>query len=63
MPLGPGLPSHATLLFNQLTRGIMPIVNRLPISLHNDDEHYKALVKRQKIIGIMILQEIILLFP
>ena len=41
----------------------MPIVNMLLISLNNDDEHYKVLVKRQaKMIGIMIPQEIILLF-
>ena len=46
MPLGPGLPSPATLLFNCPARGKMPIVNRLPINLHNYDEHYKALIKR-----------------
>ena len=64
MPLGPGLPSPATLLFNFPTRGIMPLVNRLPISLNNDDEHYQALVKRQtKMIPIMMLPEIIHLFP
>ena len=60
MPLGPALPSPATLLFNHPTRGIMPIVDRLMISLNNDDEHYKALAERQtKMIGIMILPEII----
>ena len=47
MPLGPGLPSPATLLFNHLTRGIMPIINRPLISIDNDNEHHKALVKRQ----------------
>ena len=25
----------------------MPIINRLPINSHNDDEHYEALVSRQ----------------
>ena len=25
----------------------MPIINRPPIGLNNDDEHYEALVKRQ----------------
>ena len=44
MPLG---HSSVTLLFNHPTRGIMSIVNRLPISLNNDDEHYKLLVERQ----------------
>ena len=47
MPLGPGLSSPATLLFNHPTRGIMPILNRLPIGIDNDDEHHKALVQRQ----------------
>ena len=47
MPLGPGLPSLVTLLFNCPMNGIMPIVNRLPNSLNNDDEHCKALAKRK----------------
>ena len=47
MPLGPGLPSPATLLFNCSARGIMPIINRLPIGIDNDDEHHLVLVKRQ----------------
>ena len=46
-PLGPGLPSHATLLFNCPIRGIMPIINRPPIGLNNNDKHYEASVKRQ----------------
>ena len=25
----------------------MPTINKLPIGVNNDDEHYKALVKRQ----------------
>ena len=25
----------------------MPTINRLPIGVNNDDEHYQALVKRQ----------------
>ena len=64
MPIGPGLGSAATLLFNHPTRGTIPGVNKLPISLNNDDEHYQALVKRQmKMIAIMMLPEIIYLFP
>ena len=47
MLLGPVLPSPATLLFNCPTRGIMPIMNRAPISIDNDNEHHKALVKRK----------------
>ena len=47
MPLGPGLPSPATLLFNHPTRGIMPIINRISISIDNDDKHHKAIVTRQ----------------
>ena len=40
MPLGQGLPSPATLLFNHLVRGIMPVINRLPLHTDNDDEHH-----------------------
>ena len=47
MPLRPGLPSAATLLFNLITRGIMPIINRVPICKDNDGEHHKVLVERQ----------------
>ena len=62
-PLGLGLPSPTTLLFNHPIRGIMPIINRPPIDLNNDDEHYEALVKRQmKMIRIIILPESMPLF-
>ena len=47
-PLGPGLPSPATFLFNHVIRGIMPILRKLPISQNNDYEHYEALLKKQK---------------
>ena len=41
----------------------MPIVNRQPINLNDNDEHYEALVKRkQRMMRTMILPEIILLF-
>ena len=64
MPLGPGLCSPAILLFNHPTGGIMPIINNAQISIDSDDEHYKALVKRQtKMIGNKILPKIILLLP
>ena len=43
-PLGPGLQSPATLVFNYPIRGIL---SRLPISQNKNDEHYEALVKRQ----------------
>ena len=46
-PLGPGLPSPETLLFNHQLRGILSILCKLPISPNNDDELYEALVKRQ----------------
>ena len=42
-PLEPGLLSPATLLFNHLIQGIMPIINRLPINIGNDDKHNDVL--------------------
>ena len=62
-PLGPGLPKLATLLFKHPIRGIMAAINRPLIGVNNNNEHYKALVKRQtKMIRTMILWEIMLLF-
>ena len=46
-PLGQGPPSPATLLFNCLVRGIMPIIDRLPINTDSDDKHHTVLVYRQ----------------
>ena len=46
-PLEPGLPSPAILLFSHPIRGIIPIINILPVNSNNDDEHYEALVTRQ----------------
>ena len=46
-PLGQGLPSPATLLFNCLVRGIMPVMDRPLMNTDNDEEHHKALVNRQ----------------
>ena len=46
-PLGQGLPSPATLLFNCLVRGIMPVMDRPPININNGDGHHKTLMHRQ----------------
>ena len=46
-PLGQGLPSPATLLFNFPVCSIMPVIYRKPISINNDDEHHKNLMHRQ----------------
>ena len=63
MPLEPGLPSQASLLFNHPIQGIMPIINRLPINSDNDDGHYEVLVTRKaKMIRNMMLPEIITSF-
>ena len=47
IPMGPGLPSPVTTLFNCPIRGIMPINSRLPIGVNNDKGHYEVLVNRQ----------------
>ena len=58
-PLGLGLPSPATMIFNCPIRDIMPIISRLPISINNNEEHYDTLVKRQtKMIKTKVLPEI-----
>ena len=46
-PMGPGLLSPATILFNHLIRGIMPIIRRQLVGVNNDEEHYEVLVNRQ----------------
>ena len=46
-PLGQGLPSPATLLFNYPVCGIMPLMDRKPINIDNDDEHHNNLMHRQ----------------
>ena len=46
-PLGQGLLSLATLLFNCPVHGIMPVIDRKPIDRDNDDEHHSKLVHRQ----------------
>ena len=46
-PLGQGLPSPAAMLFNCPIRGIMPITDRIPVGLDNDEEHHEAIIKRK----------------
>ena len=41
-PLGQGLPSPAMLLFKCLVRNIMPVMDRPPINIDNDDEHHQT---------------------
>ena len=46
-PLGQSLPSLAMFLFNHQICSIMPLINRKPVSVDNDDEHHKNLTHRQ----------------
>ena len=46
-PLGQGLLSLATLLFNCPVCGVMPVLDRKPIGGDNDNEHHGKLVHRQ----------------
>ena len=46
-PLGQGLPSLASLLFNHLVCSVMPVIDRKPVSIDNDDEHHIKLIHRQ----------------
>ena len=45
--LGQGLPSLATLLFNHLVCGVMPVIDRKLIGRDNDNKHHSKLVHRQ----------------
>ena len=47
-PLGQGLLSLATLMFNRPVCGIMPIVDHKPIGEDCDDDHHHKLVDRQQ---------------
>ena len=47
IPIGQGLPSPVTIMFNRLVRGIMPVVDRKPIGEDCDDNHHTKLVERQ----------------
>ena len=56
--LGQGLPSPTMLLFNCPVRGIMPVMDRPPINIDNDDEHHQTLMHRQcKMTKAMIPQK------
>ena len=46
-PLGQGLPSPATVLFNHPIGGIMLIINRPLVGKDNGEEHHKVIIKRQ----------------
>ena len=44
-PLGQGLLKLVMLLFNHLVCGIMPVIDRKPISVDNDDKHHRKLMQ------------------
>ena len=46
-PLGQGLPSPPMLLSNCPVRGILPVIDRPPINIDNDDKHHNTLMHRQ----------------
>ena len=47
IPLGLGLSSLTTMLFNCPITSIMPIFSRSLIGTNNEEEHYEVLVNRQ----------------
>ena len=47
IPLGQELSSPATMLFNHPIIGRLPVINRPPVGIDNDQEHYEVIVKRQ----------------
>ena len=47
-PLGQGLPSLATLMFNRQVHGIMPVLDHKPIGQDCDDDHHNKQVDRQQ---------------
>ena len=63
-PLGQGLPSPVTLLFNCPVLGIIPLMDRKPINIDNDDEHHNNLMHKQgKMTETMILLKYLCLSP
>ena len=40
MPIGAGLPSLVTLLFDAAIKALLPKTNRRPININADDENY-----------------------
>ena len=63
IPLGQELLSPATMLFNHLIRGIMPIINRPLVGIDNDEEHHEAIIKRQSKIAKTDNSKIVFLSP
>ena len=47
MPLGQGLPSPVTVMFNRQVWGIMPVLDHKPIGQDCDDDYHNKLVDRQ----------------
>ena len=47
MPIGQGLPSLVTLMFNRQVQGIMPVLDCKPSGQDCDDDHHTKLVDRQ----------------
>ena len=48
MPIGQGLPSLVTIMFNRQVQGIMPVVDQKPLGQDHDDDHHIKLVDRQR---------------
>ena len=62
-PYGLELSNPETLLFNSLTREIMPVINRIPINTNSDDNHYETLVEiQEKADRTKIIWEIVIPF-
>ena len=47
MPIGLGLPSPATVLFNRQVRGLLPNIKRSPMVYDCNKDHYNSLKSRQ----------------
>ena len=47
-PLGQGLPSPVTLMFNSHVHGIMPVLDCKPFMQNCHDDHHKKLIDRQQ---------------
>ena len=63
-PLGQGLSSPAILLFYHPVYSIMPVIDRKPFSIDNDDEHHKIKhTSRAKMTQTLILHKYLCLFP
>ena len=47
IPTGARTPSPAHMLFNSPIRGILAVINRPPVGIDNDQEHYEVIAKRK----------------